>query len=286
MKKRILTSLLAIMLVASLSAFSANAAGSGNDQGNGNSQGGNSQGVSDNQNDQGDDNNQCIGDQGTGLTPAQLQETQQDVVNDILNDPTVSADFKQKVKDKIAAANRLSLLRGNTISVFLAVKPIMQDTNTYCSAATIKQTLTYINGSYGTTQASIISSTGAGPGDAAVIKYVNAHESRNPYMLSGNLTGQSDLDNKLNYDVTGGYPMIFHMKNNGSTAWPFPTDGHYTNISGKDNGTGKYRIIDPYYFSKYTTIRSGDTQGIHDELFTTVWAVNGLKFSPYHQVTW
>lgn len=205
--------------------------------------------------------------------------TNEQLIAQALQDPALTVEQKQQIRQKAAVVeNRLAARAATaTSSTILYVTPIMQETNVWCAAATIQQTLGYMGVSY-SSQNTIMQSTGSAPSLASVLSYLNSHQMNNVYIKSI-VNNQSDLDSRLTYAYNQDSPVVFSMKaarSEVSSYWPYWTDGHFTNLSGKSySGNEPYRVADPFYFPQY--VSSGD-DGVLYRTFAQLWKVNGNLF--------
>ena len=132
---------------------------------------------------------------------------------------------------------------------------IMQEDNTKCSAATIQQTLTFINGSCPYSQTQIKNATGAGPGLDTVLNYINNRISGVKYSRQ-NFTGATSFYRWTLRAKEYSRPIVFTFKNNDPSLWPFTTSGHFNNCAGYFSlsfnlCTSAYFFVDPFYYSEY-----------------------------------
>lgn len=164
--------------------------------------------------------------------------------------------------DQIAAVqNDASIMSVTMPSYVLWPTTIMQETNVWCSAATIQTALKYIKGPSGFTtgQSTIMTSVGSGPSLQTVVNYTNNYlpDSYADYIrvvFGGN---RDIFDAYLAYDVLHYQPMIFTMANQSSystSVWLFRTNGHFVVCNGYGAGPDQvYSFSDPYYFTKYVS---------------------------------
>ena len=197
-----------------------------------------------------------------------------------LQDTTLSVKQKQQILQKESLAKTLLTARAtaSATSSILYVTPIMQETDTWCSAATIQQTLGYMSLSY-SNQSAIIRSTGEAPGLNTVLNYLNSHQTKNVYLRTI-VDDQSDLDTRLGVAYAINSPIVFSMKattqNAANKVWPYWSYGHFTNLCGKSTSNDEpYRVADPFYFKHYV---SSGSSGILYRDFDQLWIVNGNLF--------
>ena len=204
--------------------------------------------------------------------------TNEQIVAITLQDPMLSAKQKQQIQQKVALVENSYFSKMADSDTTLYVNPIMQETNVWCAAATIQQTLGYMGVSYNS-QSSIMQSTGAAPALATVLSCLNSKQSDNNYIRSV-VNSQTDLDNRLAYAYRFDSPVVFTMKattgNVSNGIWPYSTNGHFTNLCGKSPyGTAPYRVADPFYFKHYV---SSAGSGLLFRSFDQFWTVNGNLF--------
>lgn len=226
-----------------------------------------------------------------GLTEEEKNMTNEDFLNQALSRPGITKEEQQKIIEKDKEAKQIlqkkiaesqnvvnddgTIVRAPTATFALLVTPCKQETNSWCSAATIKQTLRYINGSCSTSQQSIMNSVGAGPGLQTVLNYINARISLPDY-YKVHVANRTEFDALLDYDVTHYQPMVFTLKNRkGIDYWPYQTYGHFTNCDVYLYG--EYLISDPFYFLDYVASATSDN-GYHYEPWWKVWDVNTQLF--------
>jgi hypothetical protein len=253
-----------------------------------------------------------------GVTAAQAAQTNDEIIAEILADSSVSNAAKAQVQQKAAfvaafqsnpAAAISALTSATTITArpttqdtssligsgtavlqlcpavtyALNVTPYRQETSSWCSAATVKQTLMYIKGS-SPTQTAIMAALGAGPGLDKVLTYLNTQQTANNYFRT-NCASQAEFDDRLAYCATNYTPMIFTLKRTAATVtmWPYPTDGHFTNCDG--NFGSNYLFSDPYYFIYYLPNLTIPEPGYLTRSFAQLSAVNkALMGTTYMQV--
>jgi lipopolysaccharide export LptBFGC system permease protein LptF len=265
-----------------------------------------------------------------GVTAVEAQQTNEEIVAEVLNDPTVSVAAKAQVQAKadfvatyrddpeaaIQALQNFNAQQGNIITpgaiitsggsftaqlplslqsisvgdpayYALAVTPIRQETNTWCAAATIQQTLRYIRGtSYVLpTQSAIMGTVHSGPGLNTVLSYLNTKQTRNTY-IRANASTKDAFDDLLAYSTLSFSPMVFTLKATSTANWPFTTQGHFTNCDGFYAATNAgYLISDPYYFPHYLPNVTIANPGYLPRNFTQLKNVNTtLMGTSYMQV--
>lgn len=143
-------------------------------------------------------------------------------------------------------------------------KIYMQETNTYCSAATIYTVGKYI-GANPPSQANIMSfwksQWGVTYPDLPYMRnYLNNHLSGKkttyvPYVVVKYAGNQTTFNKNLKNNVINHQPMILLIRSNSNTpGWHYKTNGHFCICNGIitwDNNL--YFVGDPYYFPKYVS---------------------------------
>lgn len=189
---------------------------------------------------------------------------------------------KAKIGEKSLIGN--SMTRSSDINEYICyVNCIMQETNVWCSAATIQQTLETMNGNSViditvASQQNIMNIVGNGPGLQTLLNYINNQQSAIQY-VKANYSDESDLLSWLSYSAYHGSPTILHMSTTSANVsagyWPYYTSGHYTNLDGKTYD-GIWIVSDPYYYSRY--VSSPEHNGWHNRTYTHIATVNGNKY--------
>lgn len=164
------------------------------------------------------------------------------------------------------------------------VPKIMQETDTWCSAAVIQQTLKYINGTIPYTQSQIIKMTGEGPSLATVLNFINNHIDGKPYGRK-EFNGPSSFYRWTLRARDYSRPVIFTFSNDDLNMWDFKTDGHFTNCAGYVNFnpndfTYKYGYLfsDPYCYYKYISNVTSGEEGLVGANYDMIKYVNGRHF--------
>lgn len=238
-----------------------------------------------------------------------IAKSNDEILEELLNNPDYSEEYKlssikkyqeldevvENMKLGYSPAESVALLKGEVLktgfkdnvsyrasSYILSTKVgfCKQLKNTWCSAATIKQTIHPRNSFFRTTQKEIIDVIGVGPSFDTVVDYVNknvdseysynlfyikkASVSDSQYWLLASVSSTISIYDK---------PVMINMKakpddpDNG--VWPYKApDGHFANIysvSGHNADTCIYGISDPYYYKGYVEGVPTNSQGKHSQ---------------------
>ncbi len=193
-------------------------------------------------------------------------------------------------------------LRASTYSVVAGVdmpdyvlwpKIYCQETNVWCSAATIETVGKYI-GANPPPQEEIMNKWEEWgypyPTIEKVGKYLNEElpgkkSSYVPYVVKEYHNSQSTFNADLKNNVLNYQPMIIFMKDSTGANWPYWTNGHASIVNGlvtwEDN---VYFIGDPFYFSKYVrsaTANNGEHKRTWDELNAVIRNKYGAGYEKY-----
>lgn len=174
--------------------------------------------------------------------------------NIIAEQERVSNDSALSEKMKESIINKLSILAVSTASTSklsgtINVQVINQRENNYCGPATVKQTLTYINGTAADldTIANAIGTTDAGSDLASMVSYINKnidYDTTSNYIIVSD-PSEAQIQTIIEYGVLNGLPPVCRLKFDQGGNWPYTTNGHFMNASGYRNYGGEIRVADP-----------------------------------------
>lgn len=219
-----------------------------------------------------------------GLKLEDRLKSNEEVFEEVLNDPTLSAEAKQKFADKIALVEELMNSESYGLNssrsyegeeYALNVTAIKQEKSNYCSAAVCQQTLKYLGGTYDDQRTIYEDEFNSSADTSKVIKYINARQTKNTY-IRFEFSGQTELDNIVLACYRLKVPIIYTVKVSEAArdrgVWPYSTNGHFTNLCGYV-ATHEYMFADPYYFPEYVASSEG-ANGIHFETYDNMITAN------------
>ena len=163
------------------------------------------------------------------------------------------ADMGQSIQTKAAVLNVYNCTR--------SIPYYKQETTYYCGPATTKQSLQYLKGS-SPTQSSIASSLGTtreGTDGTKIVKYLNSNQNSNYYVIVVP-TSQSSMESTTYSGLTiYNAPPILRLSMTTGQGWPYPSSGHFMNISGQYTVSSnvEYQVTDPYINWKAPSNTSG-----------------------------
>ncbi len=166
-----------------------------------------------------------------------LEEGAQEVV--------ITAEMEQKEQAKWAAFSRMRATYPSYC--LLSVKRFQQETNYYCGPATVKQVIHYINGSSLTQSkyASILGTTTDGTTMTDIDDVLNDYISEEHYVYSS-IGTQSEWLNKVRYSLYYQRPAVLDINTNGISSFSYSSSGHFVNVCGYSESSGRVAITDPY----------------------------------------
>ena len=217
-------------------------------------------------------NNQVMcGDGDTGIPLSYEEQLVQ-----IEEDETLTPEQKEIQKEKLTFGEQINQIERNSglsraekdsklyrlsgdlaepmaTSISLYVFYFKQETSYYCGPATARQTIATILNSVVRvpTQSAIandpafggVSASGGTLNATKMRQYINSKASANYVEVVNYTSGAMQLC--LDRGLTDGNPPILRMTGNKGDIWPYTTQGHYLNVSGKINAT-TYQVTDPY----------------------------------------
>lgn len=156
-----------------------------------------------------------------------------------------------------------------------------QQTNTWCSAATVETVLNYVGLNSGTipTQSKIMDDwkkywNVTYPDLPLMRNYIRdkVDAKCSTYIVFQYAGNRTDFNQALAWDVLNYQPMIILMSNkNGTSSRPYKTSGHFCLVNGYFSGIDKYFIGDPFYFDGYVSGAPKNSRGDQGEHNRT-WA--------------
>lgn len=222
-----------------------------------------------------------------GVDESYAAKTNAEILEEMLSDPNLTDEAKEKLIEKENLYQMyLQSPSGRAVGDYIVpVSPIKQQTNTWCSAATIQMVLSYMGASYGS-QSNIMSEVGAGPGLQTVINYLNQKQSENTYIRKTWNT-QDELNTVCRVADMVDIPIVFTFiatdQNYNDGVWPYPTGGHFTVLRGYF-ASGGYSVADPYYYADYPPYIP-HANGLHNRTYEQLKTVNanynGSNFLAY-----
>lgn len=215
-----------------------------------------------------------------GLTPEEEKQTNEEIIQEVVNDQTISDEAKASVIEKTAFVEGKKI-QTRTIydAAEISYKLIMQEDNTKCAPATIQQSL-YVcsinhskNYPYGS-QTAIQNAVGKAPGLSTVLNYLNQQQDK-VHFIRKRVYSIADIDScyEWGFNVHSS-PVILTFAAD-TSFWPYNTPGHFTNIMGYSHNN--YIIADPYYYVKYVPSSKGN-EGRNVRLKSDVWKANTKLF--------
>lgn len=216
-----------------------------------------------------------------GLTPEEAQQSNEEIVEEILNDPTISDEAKASVLEKTAFVEQNAnpaLKGGRSDAMVLSCRPIMQEDAYKCAPATIQQTLSICPPSATESQTVIQNKVGKAPGLSAVLDYLNQRQSYNTYVRK-RVYKSEDIETCIDwlYDHDGLVVFTFAATDK---FWKYNTTGHFTNIAGYWNTETScdYRRVDPYYYRCYVYVPPEKDEGQYWIDTKLAWRANTMLF--------
>lgn len=218
-------------------------------------------------------------------SPSGDNKTNEQIVQDLLNNPNYSAEAKRNLMRKEAllkevsqSATLYSINEATATAYLVNVAPIKQEDNTKCGPAVVQMVLSHMGVSYesqSNIQNAIKVSGSNATSMANVCEYLNEHQSNNIY-AERYFTDEASLGLFLEVADYIDLPIIFTAKvyqsNVNAGNWPYKTGGHFTVLRGI-NSSGKYPIADPFYYKTY--VSSSDDSGVHIRTWEDISTVNG-----------
>lgn len=197
-------------------------------------------------------------------TARQLQDIDQQL-QEIEATDTFSPEQKESAQKKAVLLKRL--LTGQPVAMprassqYNRVPYYKQETNWYCAAATIQQTLGHYYYSPMPSQASIMTATANGDTNA-MRNYLNGrlNPSSDPTYINYSVWWNGgNMQNTIVSIASSGTPIVLHVKPlpssvvgrtsyTDTTKWPYknPNSGHYMSISGFANSGAQVEVTDPF----------------------------------------
>lgn len=208
--------------------------------------------ISENEADINESDENLEGPTGGMLIPGEKYVTNEERIQMVENDDSLSDDEKQIMIDKLngnfLTTKSSRSTRSSYSPMYLGVKYYKQETSYYCGPATVYQTLKYINGSSESQDdiADALGTTEDGTDGSNIPPYLNEQQSENDY-IAYTITKESRLKNAINFDMKFGYPTILRVKLTKDSEFGYKSNGHYLNVGGQTAGGEEYDIVDPYY---------------------------------------
>lgn len=212
-----------------------------------------------------------------GLTPEEEKQTNEEIIQEVLNDPTISDEAKASVIEKTVFVERTKIqTRSDPIyGRWIGYNAKKQEDSTKCAPATIQQSLEIYNG-YGCpleSQTTIQNKIGKAPGLSAVLDYLNDHQTKT-VLVRKRVNSIEDIRTCLDWGYNHMCAVILTFAAD-TTFWHYNTNGHFTNIAGYDYSD--YLIVDPFYFVEYVPSSAG-SEGYYWISGDKVWRANTMLF--------
>lgn len=231
-----------------------------------------------------------------GLTLEDSRLSNEEIIQGILDDPTISDAKKQGVLDRVNALAALNEEDDITphydpdMEYILNIPAIMQETSSYCAPAVAQQPLSYYGAGFDS-QAYIYRNVFSNSADMyKLIAYINRNQDSNT-LYRQTFSGQRELDNIIRTAYKENAPIIFTVKVSSADAkdgkWPYPTGGHFTNLCGFTSDH-QYLFADPYYFDRYVSDASSNPagEGYHYESYSNLIDANSGYNLGYNYLAW
>ncbi|MDR2043335.1 MAG: C39 family peptidase [Clostridium sp.] len=179
-------------------------------------------------------------------------------IDEIRNDSRLSLSEKSRRIDKINLLRPENMPGGSGYAATqslpnaasLCMVPVFtQETAYYCGPATVKQTLTYINGS-APSQSVIegeIGTTSAGSVLQYMLDYINEEQDENIYVIVHQPSEQA-IQTMVYNAVLHSAPAICRVAFSASFpdgSWKYSTNGHYMNANGYSGYGAEILVTDP-----------------------------------------
>ncbi|WP_312355723.1 C39 family peptidase [Aminipila sp.] len=170
----------------------------------------------------------------------------------VVNDNSLSKAEKNAKIEKLSIFKNmdksLKSTRGtDKSSAKLKVSVSTQETGYYCGPATVKQTLTYINGK-ADSQSSIAKAIGTTTDGSALINMVGyVNEKKQAYVGYEIVQDPNiaEIQTCINYSCNIGNPIMCRLKFSKGGDWAYSTSGHYMNANGYKDYGGYIYVTDP-----------------------------------------
>lgn len=192
------------------------------------------------------------GDSGIPSTDTITIEDIDTAIAKITNDSTLTEEEKQMTIDKLifvfnATFGGVNLRDTVSRSGSIAVPVFTQENGHYCGPATVKQTLTYINGSADTQDniAAAIKTTEAGSTLENMVNYVNVNKNGGSTYRIIKDPSKATIQSMVENDVRNGLPVMCRLKFSRGGSWQYTTAGHFMNANGYTNYGAEICVTDP-----------------------------------------
>lgn len=161
----------------------------------------------------------------------------------------------EKLETKLRESNAISIASAGSsdYSYTLDVPYQYQSENYFCGPATTRQTLLFFNVSDVPDQYQIAKdlkvTKDLGVPDAGfMIDYINAYIPDEPPYAEEHPMDMDDMILSFKVACKSYGPPILRIKANSTSNWPYPTGGHYLNVSGayKSGSYYSFQLTDPY----------------------------------------
>lgn len=138
---------------------------------------------------------------------------------------------------------------GKSANLYTLEVPLhTQETSYYCGPATTLQTLEY-HSSYGHTQKSLandLGTTSSGTDGLNIVNVLNANQSKVNYIVASVSTQEKMMISLLSSIGVVHSPAVLRINTNDVPEWPYPTSGHFLNVSGILDDFSTVYLTDPY----------------------------------------
>ena len=187
---------------------------------------------------------EVTGPTGGMVPPTEVILTNEERVEEIKNDPSLTEDEKEEMIFKITSDVATYAFSPK----HLGIKYFKQKYNYYCGPATVYQTLYYLNKTSPSqdTIASALGTTTDGTDGSKIPTYLNKQQDEVAYTIvsiNNASTFRSKIDSAMNND----YPVVLRVKFSSDSAFGYNTAGHFLNLGGQTAGATQYEMVDPYY---------------------------------------
>ncbi len=155
----------------------------------------------------------------------------------------ITDEMRQRENDKLSAFRKMKNYENY---IKLNVIHSMQNNDYYCGPATVQQVILYITGSHRTQDfyAGELGTTNAGTDMTRIPAVLNYYIDEDHYMYS-EIGDQSSWLEKVRYSLHYDRPAVLDINTDGIAAFPYPSTGHFVNVSGYNGTTGEVMITDP-----------------------------------------
>lgn len=186
--------------------------------------------------------------------PGEINYTQEELVENVKNDNTISDEAKDIMISKMQGTYEedFGTVKEPRTAYNLNMTQYKQETSYYCGPASVYQTLKYMNGTSPSQSiiASALGTTTDGTDGTKIPPYLNEKQSDNYYVTSV-ITTESMMKSNINSDLNRGYPVIARIRLTSNMDsydnWNYTTAGHFINIGGQNSNQSRFTIVDPYY---------------------------------------